>query len=291
MSPAQRMLLAGAAGHLVVAVGLAAGLIVLGLVRDATWPLLWGPLVGLGYAGVALRRPLRRFVALARPFPPAWRATLERYVRFYRLLDAEGRRRFEANVSLILADHDIEAVAGAPLDDEVRLLAVAGGAVLIHGRPGAALPTHRSILIYPDRFDDDYEVGDHGDVLGQVHRQGPILLSAGALKAGWASGQDGSNVSLHEFAHVLDLEDGFADGVPALGAGRVSAWDELVATELERVRRGRSALRPYAGTNEAELFAVAVEVFFERPKELERRHPQLFGALRSYFGVDPRAPG
>ncbi|MBE7479358.1 MAG: zinc-dependent peptidase [Polyangiaceae bacterium] len=30
-------------------------------------------------------------------------------------------------------------------------------------------------------------------------------------------------------------------------------------------------LRDYAGTNEAELFAVAVEAFFERPEELRAR--------------------
>jgi len=277
-------------GHGGVAVILALAAVGLGLTRGVAWPLVVGPLAAVVYLAVALRRPIRRWRAARRPFPEAWREVLETHVRFYRLLDPGGRRRFERNLVRILVDHDFEAVAGAELDDEVRVLAAAGGAVLIHGMDGVSLPTTRTVLIYPDHFDDGYDVAREADILGQVHRQGPIIFSLRALRQGWAGGRDGVNVALHEFAHVLDLEDGFADGVPALAVGRIAAWDALIREELERVRRGRSALRPYAGTNQAELFAVAVEVFFERPEQLARSHRELFQALEALFGLDPRAP-
>jgi len=282
---------AGVLGHLFLAVALGGGLVALGLVRGVGWPVVAGPVAAVIYLGATLRRPFRVWRAGRRPFPEPWRKTLRRYVRFYRLLDQDGRARFERNLATIIAGHDFEAVADAPLDDEVRVLAAAGGAVLIHGMPGVQLPTRRSILIYPDRFDDDYDLAnDEANILGQVHRQGPIIFSARALRDGWRNGRSGTNVSLHEFAHVLDLEDGFADGVPELGVGRVDAWDRLVADELERVRQGGSALRSYAGTNQAELFATAVEVFFERPERLADGHPALYQALRSFFRVDPADP-
>ena len=43
-------------------------------------------------------------------------------------------------------------------------------------------------------------------------------------------------------------------------------------------------------TNEAELFAVAVETFFEQRDRLEKADPTLFGLLRDYFQQDPRRP-
>ena len=43
----------------------------------------------------------------------------------------------------------------------------------------------------------------------------------------------------------------------------------------------------YAATNPAEFFAVATELFFERPRELRSAHPQLYRELCSYFRQDP----
>jgi hypothetical protein len=45
-------------------------------------------------------------------------------------------------------------------------------------------------------------------------------------------------------------------------------------------------LRKYAGTNEAEFFAVASEVFFEKPKQLRREMPDLYGIMRGFYNLD-----
>jgi hypothetical protein len=44
---------------------------------------------------------------------------------------------------------------------------------------------------------------------------------------------------------------------------------------------------PTPGANEAELFAVATEAFFERPRELARKHPELYAMLADAYGQDP----
>ena len=42
-------------------------------------------------------------------------------------------------------------------------------------------------------------------------------------------------------------------------------------------------------TNPAEFFAVVTETFFEKPKQLAKRHPELFTELQKFYRVDPRA--
>jgi len=276
------------AAHAALAFAAGSGLVILGVAKEVTWPLVAGPLAALVWLALVLRRPLRVRAARRRPFPEPWRKVLQDRVRFYRQLDDDGRARFEENVAVIVADHDFEGVGGADVDDEVRVLSAAGAAILVHGMREVRLPNQRAILIYPDHFDDEYGVDAKNHILGMVHHQGPIIFSLKALRKGWSGARDGMNVAIHEFAHVLDLADGFADGVPA--GARPEAWEELVKDELERVRKGRSALRPYAGTNRAELFAVATEVFFERPEDLRRRHAELFDHLVTFYGVDPARP-
>ena len=172
--------------------------------------------------------------------------------------------------------------------DELRAAVAAGAALLLHGRPDREWPSRCTILLYPDRFDDEYTAGEDGEFEGMAHLQGPVILSVESVLQGWKSPGDGHNVVLHEMAHLLDYENNFANGAPSLVASEsAAAWRELVRKEIRRVRIGRSMLRRYAAQNPAELFAVAVENFFERPDLMARRHPELFAALRNIFRLDP----
>ena len=46
-------------------------------------------------------------------------------------------------------------------------------------------------------------------------------------------------------------------------------------------------LNTYGATNPAEFFAVSVEAFFEQPRALRARHPNLYAELQKYFQQDP----
>jgi Mlc titration factor MtfA (ptsG expression regulator) len=278
-------------GHALIGAVVWGGLFALGWIRDAAWPLVVAPVGLLAHAWLVARKPLRRAKALDTPFPEAWRRILKRRVGFYEALDEAGRAHFEHSVRIILADYQFEAVAGAKLDDEIRLLAASGAAMLVHGMDHWEFPAQRTILIYPDHFSDEYQVARQNQIAGMVHQQGPIILSARALKDGFKR-EDGHNVAVHEFAHVLDFDDGAADGIPGMLSPRcIEPWLELMKDEMRRVKKGKSVLRKYAGTNQAELFAVAVEGFFERPAKMRRRHPELYEALTELFRLDPGNPG
>ncbi len=143
------------------------------------------------------------------------------------------------------------------------------------------------MLLYPGTFDDEFGTEDAGSFDGMAHPQGPVIFSAPAVRAGWGR-QNGSNVVLHELAHVFDFGPEGADGAPSfLDARSADAWQDLVHREMRRAARGDGILRAYAATNPAELFAVSTEVFFERPARLRQHHPELFEALRAVYNVTP----
>jgi len=252
------------------------------------WGLLAVPALAV-YAALALRRPVRRMRLAQQPIPPAWREVLFGGVRFYRGLDLKGRERFERNVRYFLAEQRIEGVEGVEITDEIRLLIAAAAAVLVHGQPEWELPRRHTILVYPGGFDEKFRCTRHGPFLGQMHGQGPIVLSREALLEGWRA-PGGDNVALHEFAHLLDMRCARATGIPRmLNPVAAGAWLGLIHREMMKVAEHRSMLRAYAAENEAELFAVAVEHFFERPVELKERHPELYKALSQFFNQDPAA--
>lgn len=252
---------------------------------------LAAPVLGAVYFVAATRRFRRRKALLAEPFPSNFRALLERRVPFYRRLSDEGRARFEDDVRIFLAEQRIYGVHGATVDDEARVLIAASAAMLGHGLPEWEWTDLRDIVVYPKAFDDSYDPHAGGGIAGMVHAQGPILLSRSDLRHGFSRPKDGHNVALHELAHVMDFGDGRADGVPADIDWVASApWIETVADRLRTMRKKRGAkpLRAYAAENEAELFAVAVEAFFEQPELLAERDPELYAMLAQYLNQDPR---
>jgi len=66
----------------------------------------------------------------------------------------------------------------------------------------------------------------------------------------------------------------------------------VLNSEYEKLRANveageQSVIDDYGATNPAEFFAVATESFFERPHEMQRRHPALNEELRKFYRQDP----
>jgi MtfA peptidase len=249
---------------------------------------LAGLATGLWIASRGELRSARRRAVLARPFPTAWRdLLLERYDHFERLPESL-RREFENDLKVFLAEKRITGV-GTDATEELRLLVGASAVTLTLAWPRADWDVLTEVLLYPDDFDRDYRFGGE-DLAGETHPWGTVILSAPALLESFDYGDDGFHVGLHEFAHLLDMERSEFDGMPT-GLPEVLRrdWAALAAREMDRLREGRSALDPYGADDPVEFFAVAVETFFERPRELRRRHADLYAFLAEYFVQDPAA--
>ena len=104
---------------------------------------------------------------------------------------------------------------------------------------------------------------------------------------------DGENVVIHEFAHQLDQETGYANGAPEL-AGRADyhRWAAVLGDEFARLRDRIDADEPtlldeYGATDEVEFFAVVSETFFEQPALLLHEHPALYHELARFYRLQP----
>ena len=249
----------------------------------------WGLLPAVVGIALLARKPLRRWRVARRTFPQERRDWLADRVPFYAQLGESERRRFERDVQFFLSEQRFEGVKGASLTDELRLSVAAGAALLLHGRPDWEWPTRRTILVYPDRFDDTYHKSAFASLDGMIHAQGPIIFSKKAIEKSWSDAHDGDNVVLHEMAHVFDTLREGASGTPSfLNPRSAESWRGIVQEEMEKASRGSSLLRPYAASSPGELFAVAVENFFEKPGALADRHSELYEALSAFFNLDPR---
>lgn len=253
---------------------------------------LAGAGLGLGL-GIALGRLFRRRSAvrrasLSRPFPEAWRKLLEsRYDHYDRLPDAL-RGRFEDDVRILLAEKRVTGVE-IEVTDELRLLVAASAATLSLGWPDYEWDQLAEVLLYPDDFDRDYRFG--GDErAGETHPWGTVILSVPALEESFEDPDDGYHVGIHEFAHLLDVDQTHFDGIPVgLEAERSREWLEVMEKEMQRLRKGKSALDPYGAEDPVEFLAVAVEAFFETPLLVRKRHREVYAILSAYFGQDPAA--
>lgn len=127
--------------------------------------------------------------------------------------------------------------------------------------------------------------------LGEAHdRRGPAMLAWDEVQRSARHPGRGHNVVFHEFAHKLDMIDHLPDGTPPIERRvDVERWVAVCTEVFEALRAGidRPPLDPYAATNPAEFFAVATEVFFDAPVDLEREEPALYDVLRGYYRQDP----
>jgi Mlc titration factor MtfA (ptsG expression regulator) len=242
----------------------------------------------------------RRRRALAQPFPESWRQLVERNVAHWSMLDDGERRRLEDFIRLLLVDKYWEGSQGFQLTEEIRVVISAMAGLLILGLDYDYYHRVTGIVVAPTTmtFDGEHDAGDgiYTDepehLLGLAQFNGPVLIAWDTARNEGRHPTRGHNVVFHEFAHKLDMLDGDADGEPPLGsAGAHRRWIEVCDAEHRLLRRGQGGdlLDPYGATDPAEFFAVATEVFFNRPVEMEAVKPALYEVLRDFYRQDPAA--
>ena len=254
-------------------------------------------------------RTRRRRALLAEPFPEEWeRAIRQRFTAFDRL-PRPVAERVRAGTRILVAEKNWEGCNGLALTDEMRAVIAAQAALLLAGDPAPAekatwFAPLNSVLVYPAayRVPPPKLLGDPSfsgptvqgidDRLGEAHMGGTVVLSWPDVVEGAANADDGRNLVFHEFAHVLDLADRYADGVPGLTGAARHRWEAVADAAFQKhaaaVDRGLPGLLDaYGATDPAEFFAVATECFFEKPRTLRMKLPDLFGILREFYNLDP----
>jgi Mlc titration factor MtfA (ptsG expression regulator) len=248
-------------------------------------------------------RRLNRKDVIAEPFPADFHELVVRHVPCARLLGPEELDKLEALVRIFNAEKHFEGAGGLELTDEMRVVIAARACLLVLKRVELDEPLYPdldTVLVYPSTYRvraerrEGYVVVEGDEArLGESWTRGVVVLAWDAVEAGSADPNDGHDVVLHEFAHQLDAEDGAMDGTPELDdRERYSVWTKVASAEYAALlddveHHRRTSIDAYGATNAPEFFAVVVEQFFERPRALALRHPQLYAELSRFFRFDP----
>ena len=205
------------------------------------------------------------------------RAIVARAVPLTRKLPDDLRLRFEGKMALFLHQVDFIGCNGLEVTQEMELSIAAQACLLVTGSD-MWYDTLTTVMIYPSAFKSKRQTYDgvvmHEEEvvrLGESWTRGPVILSWHHSAMGAADADDGQNVVFHEFAHQIDDMSGHTDGAPLMAKGQdFGEWSRVFIDAFERhtantERRKRTVLDPYGATAPEELFAVAVEVFFEKP--------------------------
>ncbi|HOA13366.1 MAG TPA: zinc-dependent peptidase [Myxococcota bacterium] len=235
-------------------------------------------------------RRFRRWKISRRPFPQEWRGYLSEHFACYRMMPPEWRNRYEHMIRIFIAERHWIPAAGMVIDDRVKVI-IAGAAVRLVLRLGLEYYDRmREIVVYPYVYKHKDERGMM--IFGEAHPWGTVVLSWPAVLHGLANPCDGENTALHEFAHILDRDDGAFNGTPFLHSREdYGPWAEVMARHFELLKLGGpeelAVLRMYGATNPAEFFSVATEAFFEIPSVMQGQMPELYEVMKKFYGGDP----
>ncbi len=247
---------------------------------------------------------LKRKRLLEKPFPTQWNDHLESNLPYYSLLPEKDQKHLKDLVQIFVAEKDWHGGEGLDIDDEIKVTIAAHACLLILKIPHDYYNNVISIFVYPSTvltpkpamnfFGGPLEpVLGPVPILGAAHYNGPLILVWDSIKREVRHPEKGHNVIFHEFAHKLDMMDGYADGTPLLkGQKKYKEWAEVCTKEFENLRddveKNRdSFFDPYGATNEAEFFAVITEYFFTKPKRMKEHHPRLYGLFVDFYQQDP----
>ncbi|MFK7917656.1 MAG: zinc-dependent peptidase [Ilumatobacter sp.] len=240
---------------------------------------------------------VRRLFSRPQPeFDLAWEPVLRNGFAHWATLNDAEQHRMRMLIARFIAENDWEAAQGMEIDDEVRVLIAGQACLLLLGLDIDEFFDVTSVIVHRStvrlRGTHRSAAGTMSDgvqhLAGQATPQGPVVLSWAAVRRGGLRPEHGQNVVYHEFAHRLDMLDGLTDGTPPLGSDEAAArWARVCTPAFERVQQGESVLRQYAATNIAEFFAVATEMFLNRPFDLVEHEPDLYGELVAFYGQDP----
>lgn len=179
--------------------------------------------------------------------------------------------------------------AGMPVKEEMKVMISACAAQLLMGFSNLVLQHFERIIVHPDTYRSPKSGRMHQ---GEVRpKPGIIIISWDDFVHGYAHSRDAHNVGLHELAHALWFEDMIDNEEHRfLDRELLSSRSRQSMEHVERNKqRGPHYFRDYAGTNQAEFFAVAVEYFFEQPKEFRQAEPRLYATLAALLKQDPAA--
>ena len=160
---------------------------------------------------------------------------------------------------------------------EMPVLVSASAIQLTFGLKQYLLPFYKYIRIFPEEYfgDNSFKILA-GNVQGNT-----ISIAWNHFLKGYENEKDGSNVGMHEMGHALYfqklvIEENYAKRFTTQYNHLMTECSEAHAHE---VAERKNLYSSYANQNLDEFWAESVELFFEKPAELQDMYPEIFKAM------------
>lgn len=236
---------------------------------------------------------------LQKPLHTDWIEILQNNVALYSMLPDALRDELHGHIQVFLYKKEFIG-QGIQITDEIKLTIAGNACILLLQGVSRCFSDFTSIIVYPDTYvatqtkqDGLVEHQEYSARAGESWMRGPIVLSWEDVVRGSHYPRDGHNVVLHEFAHKLDEQNNVMDGLPLLeDKSDYTEWTKVFRKEfanlIKRVKGNKnSVLDEYGTASPPEFFAVATESFFEKPRRMKKKLPDLYTQLKKFYNVDP----
>lgn len=224
---------------------------------------------------LGVSKPWKRSFKLLH-LPPSLAGQLHK-IPYYQQLEPAMQRRFESRVARSMGKLKFSGKDGLVVTDEMRMKVCAGLIKLTFGYRKYTIDGFNEVWLYPGPYQSPITRQWHK---GETQSHGKVLFSWPDLDAGFENPTDNLHLGLHEWSHALWLALHTSREVDNRLQINHAVWDDLVANTANINRWEKAGyLRPYAFTNKMELFACAVESFFETPAQMAEKHPEMYAAL------------
>ncbi|MGZ5192045.1 MAG: zinc-dependent peptidase [Flavisolibacter sp.] len=204
--------------------------------------------------------------------------------RYYRSLQEVQQKRFLKRLRRLLNNKTF-IIKDNKGYKEMPVLVSAAAIQLTFGLNEYLLPFYKYIRIYPEEF-----VGQHTYLTLAGNVQNNIITVAWNQLLHGLNKADGSNVVLHEMSHALYIQKMVieADYAKTFSNQYLNLESNCATAYNIEIKGIRNLYSDYAETNLQEFWAETVEIFFERPHDLYKEHPDVFDAMTVLLNQDPR---
>lgn len=219
---------------------------------------------------------------------------VEKYCRIWHKLNPAEKEHMRGYIRQFCHTMYFEPCGELTKVTEEMKIAIAVNAVLpLLGNRQPFFPNLHEILVYPNDFFPEKEFPEEKEeaAIGEATSNGNIILSWPEVADCGEEPFQGSNVVIHECAHMLDDMRRTAIGKSDLAYlhfnisehfGLIS--EQFVKHWLKFRETGQGVLDEYAGESPAEFFAVATEFYFELPHEFARDYPDMYRMMSDIYG-------
>jgi Mlc titration factor MtfA (ptsG expression regulator) len=202
-------------------------------------------------------------------------------VDFYNKLNKAHQEHFEHRLATFIRTYEFIGRDGYEINAETKVLIGSSYTMLTFGKRKFITDVFNRIIIYPDIFLSTITQRKHKGEFNPRYKT--VVFSWRHFMEGVTIKNDGINLAIHEFTHIIHIKSLKKRDMSSLIFRR--EYQRLInyLQENEAIRKRileSNYFRQYAFENQYEFVAVLIENFIETPHEFKRKFPAIYKKIK-----------